>query len=103
MKIAKMNLETSEDDNLIRIFISGSAEPEGVRKLVEISDSICSGKEKNIEIDLSEMEYLDSTCISIFLKLHRFQRQKNLDFRISNASEKVLSLLNLCSLSETLS
>jgi len=102
MREFKMNIATSEDDNLINISISGSADSAGIKKFIELVDSICSGKEKDVDIDLSGMEYMDSTCISILLKLHKFQKQKNRDFRISKASYKVSSLLSLCSLSDTL-
>lgn len=102
MREIKMNIVTSEDDNLINITISGSADSAGIKKFIEIVDSICTDKEKDVDIDLSEMEYMDSTCISILLKLHKFQKQKNRDFRISKASYKVTSLLSLCSLSDTL-
>lgn len=97
-----MNIKTSEDDNLIKISISGSANSSGMKDLSEIVDSICSDKEKNVDIDLSAMEYIDSSSISILLKLHKSQKQKNLDFRISKASPRVTSLLSLCSLSDTL-
>jgi len=97
-----MNIEISEDENLINISIKGSADSAGVKKFIEIVDSICNGKEKDVDIDLSEMEYMDSTCISILLKLNKFQKQKNRDFKISKASYKVSSLLSLCSLSDTL-
>ena len=97
-----MNISTSEDDNLINISIKGSADSAGIKKFTEIVDSICSGNEKDVDIDLSEMDYMDSTCISILLKLHKAQKQKNRDFRISKASFKVSSLLSLCSLSDTL-
>jgi len=97
-----MNIITTEDDNLINISITGSADSAGIKKFVEVVDSICAGKEKDVDLDLSEMEYMDSTCISILLKLHKFQKQKNRDFKISKASFKVTSLLSLCSLADTL-
>lgn len=97
-----MNIITSENENLITISISGSADPAGIKKFITLVDSICAGIEKDVDIDLSELEYMDSTCISILLKLHKSQKQKNRDFRISKASYKVSSLLSLCSLSDTL-
>ncbi len=97
-----MNIIINEDDNLINISISGSADSSGIRNFIELVDSICDGKDKDVDLDLSELEYMDSTCISVLLKLHKFQKQKNKDFRISKASYKVSSLLSLCSLSDTL-
>jgi len=97
-----MNIKTTENDKTIIISISGLMDPVGIKRFAELSDSICSGVEKDIDIDLSEMDYMDSTCIGILLRLHKFQKQKNLDFKISKASYKVSSLLSLCSLSDAL-
>jgi anti-sigma B factor antagonist len=102
MREFKMNIKTIENDNLINISVSGSADSAGIRKFIELVDSICDGEDKDVDLDLSELEYMDSTCISVLLKLHKVQKQKNKDFRISKASYKVSSLLSLCSLSDTL-
>ncbi len=97
-----MDIKTTEDDQTISISITGSSNPSEMKKLEQIVDSICSDKDKNIDIDLSGMEYIDSTCISTLLKLNKSQKQKNLDFKITKASTRVTSLLSLCSLSDTL-
>jgi len=97
-----MNIVTSETETLINISISGSADPSGIKKFIALVDSICDGIPKDVDIDLSELEYMDSTFISILLKLHKAQKQNNKDFKISKASYKVSSLLSLCSLSDTL-
>lgn len=97
-----MDIKTTEDDQIIKISITGSSNPSEMKKLDQIVDLICSDKEKNVDIDLSEMEYIDSTCISTLLKLNKSQKQKNLEFKISKASTRVTSLLSLCSLSDTL-
>ncbi len=102
MREFKMNIITTENDQQINITISGSADSAGVKKFIDLVDSICTEKEKDVDIDLSEMVYMDSTCISILLKLHKFQKQKNHDFKISSASYNVASVLSLCSLSDTL-
>jgi len=97
-----MNIQTTEDDKLIKISISGSANSSELKELDKIVESIINGQEKNVDIDLSELQYIDSTCISILLKLHKNQKLKNLGFRISKASNRVSSLLSLCSLADTL-
>jgi anti-anti-sigma factor len=97
-----MNIVSSEDDRKIKIFVSGSSEPAGIKKFADIADLICREKDKDMDIDLSEVEYMDSNCISILLKLYKFQKQKKRSFSIVKASYNVTTLLELCSLSDTL-
>ena len=97
-----MNITFTEDENLLKIVISGESDTPGVKRFSEIVEHINSSLEKNVEVDLSETVYLDSSSIGLLIKLHKNQKQKNLGFIISKASERVVSLLSLCSLSETL-
>jgi len=97
-----MNITFTEDENLVKIVISGESDTPGVKRFSEIVEHINSSPEKNVEVDLSETVYLDSSSIGLLIKLHKNQKQKNLGFIISKASERVVSLLSLCSLSETL-
>lgn len=97
-----MNVIFTETENLVTITISGEADPAGVRRFSEIVENINNNIEKGIEIDLSEAAYLDSSSIGVLIKLHKSQKQRNLGFIITKASERVMSLLRLCSLSEAL-
>lgn len=97
-----MNVIFNEADNLVTITINGESDPSGVRRFSEIVENISTNIQKNVEIDLSEAVYLDSSSIGVLIKLHKIQKQRNLGFTITKASERVLSLLRLCSLSEAL-
>ncbi len=97
-----MNVIFNETDNLVTIAITGESDPSGVRRFSEIVENISTNIQKNVEIDLSEAVYLDSSSIGVLIKLHKIQKQRNLGFCITKASERVLSLLKLCSLSEAL-
>lgn len=98
-----MKIQVTETDNVKVIDISGSIETAQIKELAELIDDLCESSEKKIEINLSGAEYLDSTGISLLLKLHKAQKQKELGFSIVEASERVTSLLSLCSLQEALS
>jgi anti-anti-sigma factor len=97
-----MNVIFTETDNLVTITISGEADPSGIRRFSDIVENINSNIEKDVEIDLSEAVYLDSSSIGVLIKLHKSQKQRNLGFIITRASDRVMSLLKLCSLSEAL-
>ena len=97
-----MNIVFNEEENLVKIVVSGESDTPGVKRFSEIVEHINHTLEKNVEVDLSETLYLDSSSIGLLIKLHKNQKQKNLGFVISKASDRVVSLLSLCSLSETL-
>lgn len=97
-----MNIQITEADNTILINISGPVETANIKEFSELVDSLCKSSDKAVEIDLANADYLDSTGISLLIKLHKAQKQRNLDFSIVEASEKVTSLLSLCSLYDTL-
>lgn len=97
-----MNIQVTETDNSTLINISGSIEISQIKEFSELVETLCESSDKNLEIDLGDTDYLDSTGISLLLKLHKAQKQKDLGFSIIVASERVTSLLSLCSLHETL-
>lgn len=98
-----MNIQVVEKENRVLISISGSVEISRIKELSELIDSLCKSSDRDVEIDLSNADYLDSTGISLLLKLHKAQKQRGLGFSIVQASEKITSLLSLCSLNDTLS
>jgi len=97
-----MKIQVTEIDNTTLINISGAIETAQIKELSELVDSLCESSDKDLEIDLGNAEYIDSTGISILLKLHKAQKQRDLKFSIVEASERITSLLSLCSLHETL-
>lgn len=97
-----MNVIFTEMENHVIVSISGEADPAGVKRFSEIVENINNNIEKDIEIDLSEAVYLDSSSIGVLIKLHKSQKQRNLGFAIIKASDRVMSLLKLCSLSDAL-
>ena len=101
--VKKMNIQVAEKDNTILISIAGSIETAHMKEFSGIVNSLCESSDKAVEIDLDNADYLDSTGISLLLKLYKAQKQRSLGFSIVKASAKVTSLLTLCSLHETLS
>ncbi len=97
-----MNIVKEEKENLLKLTISGSSDPLGNKNFAETVDVINNDMNIDVEIDLSKMDYMDSTSIGIMLRLYKTQKQKSCEFRILNASERVASLLSLCSLSDSL-
>ena len=97
-----MNIQVTEKENTILIDISGSIETTQIKELTELVDKLCETSDRDVEIDLGEAEYMDSTGISLLLKLHKAQKQRGLGFSIVEASDRITSLLSLCSLHDAL-
>jgi len=97
-----MECVVTEKDGSLNIILSGSSDMAGIKNFSAIVNQINDEKNADVEIDMENVDYLDSSFISLLLKLHKSQKQKNLGFKIVKASDRVTSLLNLCSLSGTL-
>jgi|GEM_PF-1514631 len=97
-----MNYTITENDNIISIKLAGTSDIAGLERFSETVNTLTSECEKDIEIDMEQVEYVDSSFISLLLKLHKSQQEKGLKFKIIRASERATSVLNLCSLAGTL-
>ena len=97
-----MNFNITEDNSTMIIKINGPMELHSVKdlqaRIVEINASL----DKNVEVDLADVDYIDSTGISVLIMLHRQQKQKGKSLSIKNATPRVSNLLDLSSLSELL-
>ena len=98
-----MEYQIVESQDIVTIIANGPIEMRSIKdfkdKLLEMGDST----DKNIEIDLSHVDYMDSTGIGLLITLLKKQKKKDKQLRIVNATLRVLSLLELSSLSEVLS
>ena len=97
-----MECSINENGGLLSIILTGSSDMAAIKDFSATVNTINDEKNCDIEIDMEGVEYLDSSFISLLLKLHKSQKQKDKNFKIVKASDRVTSLLNLCSLSGTL-
>lgn len=97
-----MNYTITENDKVLNVTLTGSSDMAGLKRFSETVNALSSECTKDVEIDMEQVDYVDSSFISLLLKLHKSQQQKGLGFRIIKASDRVTSVLNLCSLSGTL-
>ncbi len=97
-----MKLSVTELDTKIVIVLDGAVELQSIKEFKDTISEIGETTQKDIEIDLSRVGYIDSTGISLLIMLNKQQKLKNRDLRISNPSQSVLGLLELSSLKEIL-
>lgn len=95
-----MDIEIKEDDNQVLIIVNGDIEMMTIKtfkqKLFEIGQNV----DKNIEIDLSNVDYIDSSGVGVLISLLKLQKKKGKDLNIQKVSPKVLNVLKLSSLSD---
>jgi anti-anti-sigma regulatory factor len=87
-----MNVNIKETKVLSSLNLKENLIPLLYKKILEVSEEV-NKKNKDVEVDLSNATYLDSSTIGILIKIHKNQKQKNLAFTITSASER----LCLCS------
>jgi len=95
-----MDIEIKENDNIVSIIVNGDIEMMTIKtfkqKLFEVGQNI----DKDIEIDLSNVDYIDSSGVGVLISLLKLQKKKDKDLTISKVSSKVLNVLKLSSLSD---
>jgi len=97
-----MNVKIIKNENSTLLEVSGSVESSKIEELSAIIDEIIQDPTSDVEMDLDKADYIDSTGISQILKLYKSCRENGHSFSIINASERVESLLSLCSLHDCL-
>lgn len=95
-----MEIVINEDKDRVNISVTGDIEMMTIKtfkeKLFEIGHDI----EKDIYIDLSNVDYIDSSGVGVLISLLKLQKKKDKALVISKVSPKVMNVLKLSSLSD---
>ncbi len=95
-----MDIDINENIEQVNISVKGDIEMMTIKsfkqKLFEIGENI----NKDIEIDLSDVDYIDSSGVGVLISLLKLQKQKGKTLSINKVSPKVLNILKLSSLSD---
>ncbi len=95
-----MDIDINENIELVNISVKGDIEMMTIKsfkqKLFEIGENV----NKDIEIDLSDVDYIDSSGVGVLISLLKLQKQKGKTLSINKVSPKVLNILKLSSLSD---
>lgn len=86
--------QIKKDDRLLILFLQGNllGKEQTIGLFEELENEINEGAE-NIIIDLSEMQYLNSTGLSIFIRILTMVRNNGGDVVVVNVPEKINKLL----------
>ena len=95
-----MNIEVKENAQSVMVVISGDIEMVTIKDFKEKLLQLGQSTEKDVEIDLSNVEYIDSSGVGVLISLLKMQKKKGKDLKIEKVSFKVLSVLKLSSLAD---
>jgi anti-sigma B factor antagonist len=95
-----MNIAVQEGAQTISVTISGDIEMVTIKDFKEKLLQLGQSSDKDIEIDLSNVEYIDSSGVGVLISLLKMQKKKGKNLKIDKVSDKVLSVLKLSSLAD---
>jgi len=95
-----MDIQINEENDVVKITVNGDIEMMTIKNFKEKLFEIGHNIDKNIEIDLSSVDYIDSSGVGVLISLLKLQKKKGKELFIRKVSPKVLNVLKLSSLSD---
>ncbi len=95
-----MDIEINESDNIVNIKVNGDIEMMTIKNFKQKLFEVGQNADKDIEIDLSDVDYIDSSGVGVLISLLKLQKKKGKSLLINKVSSKVLNVLKLSSLSD---
>jgi anti-sigma B factor antagonist len=95
-----MEIKILNDNDLIKIIVNGDIEMMTIKDFKQELFDIGQNTEKNIEIDMSGVDYIDSSGVGVLISLLKLQKKKGKTLTINKVSPRVMNVLKLSSLSD---
>ena len=95
-----MDIDIQEQGNSVSIIVNGDIEMMTIKTFKQKLFEIGQNADKDIEIDLSNVDYIDSSGVGVLISLLKLQKKKGKTLKINKVSSKVLNVLKLSSLSD---
>ncbi len=95
-----MEIEIKEDADVVTITVNGDIKEETIRNFKNNLYEISHTTNKNIDFNLSNVNYIDSSGVGILISLMKFQNKRGKNLNIKKLSPNVLNVLKLSSLSD---
>jgi anti-sigma B factor antagonist len=95
-----MEIQINDEKDVVMIIVHGDIEMMTIKNFKEKLFEIGHNVDKNIEIDLSDVDYIYSSGVGVLISLLKLQKKKNKELFINKVSPKVLNVLKLSSLSD---
>ncbi len=95
-----MDIQINEGESLVSVVVHGDIEMMTIKELKEKLLDLGQNIDKDINLDLSGVEYIDSSGVGVLISLLKLQKKKGKLLKIKKVSPKVLNVLKLSSLSD---
>ncbi len=95
-----MDIDIQEQGDSVNIIVNGDIEMMTIKTFKQKLFEIGQNEDKDIEIDLSNVDYIDSSGVGVLISLLKLQKKKGKTLKINKVSSKVLNVLKLSSLSD---
>ncbi|HNR89734.1 MAG TPA: STAS domain-containing protein [Spirochaetota bacterium] len=95
-----MDIKINDGNTQVDIVVSGDIEMMTIKEFKEKLFEIGQNANKDVEIDLSKVDYIDSSGVGVLISLLKMQKKKGKALKIEKVSSQVLNVLQLSSLSD---
>ena len=95
-----MKVYFKEDNNILRGFVEGEIDAYTAPQLREGLDAVEVQQGANIEVDLTNVNYIDSTGLGVFVAFYKRVQREGGDVRLVGLSERIKRLFEITGLSE---
>lgn len=95
-----MEIVINENENNVLVLVSGDIEMMTIKEFKEKLFDIGQNVDKDVELDLSNVDYIDSSGVGVLISLLKLQKKKGKLLKINKVSTQVLNVLQLSSLSD---
>lgn len=92
-----MKIKMNQTSDIVKVIIEGNLEATNIKPFSEKIANI-PGYDKDVEIDLALVDYIDSSGIRALLTLKKKLKELDKNLTIINSSENVKRILQLSSL-----
>lgn len=101
--IMNVNVQFREDGNVLRGYIEGEIDTFTAPILREGLETVRIVEGRNIELDLSKVNYMDNTGLGIFVAFYKKVIREKASLKLVNLSSRLVRLFDITGLSELMS
>lgn len=98
-----VNVQFREDGSVLRGYIEGEIDTFTAPILREELETVRIVEGRKIELDLSKVNYMDSTGLGIFVAFYKKVIRENASLKLVNLSNRLVRLFEITGLSELMS
>lgn len=95
-----VNVQFREDGNIVRGYIEGEIDTYTAPILREELEAVQIREGRLIELDLSKVNYMDSTGLGVFVAFYKKVMKENASLKLVSLSNRLVRLFEITGLSE---